>query len=60
MEKIVLVFQKLTTLQGFNFGILGGSPGRLWMTTHVCKVMSSNPGAVYWMDTWTFFHIDLL
>ena len=22
--------------------------------------MGLNPGAVCWMDTWTFFHIDLL
>ena len=36
MEKIVLVFQKLTTLQGFNFGILGGSPGLVVMDDDSC------------------------
>ena len=25
------------------------------MTTHVQKVVGSDPGAVYWMDIWTFF-----
>ena len=25
------------------------------MTTHVQKVVGSNPGAVNWMDIWTFF-----
>ena len=24
------------------------------------SVVGSTPGAVYWMDNWTFFHIDLL
>ena len=28
----------------------------LWVTTHVRKVVGSNPGTVYWMD---IFHIDL-
>ena len=32
----------------------------LWVTTHVQKVVGLNPSAVYWMDNWTFFHIDLL
>ena len=27
------------------------------MTTHVCKVVGSNPGTIYWTD---FFHIVLL
>ena len=26
-----------------------------WVTTHVLKVVLLNPGAVYWMDIWTFF-----
>ena len=29
----------------------------LWVTTHVRKVVGSNPSAIYWMD---IFHIDLL
>ena len=37
-----------------NCAFLGGW---LWVTTHVQKVVGSNPGAMYWMD---FFHIDLL
>ena len=27
------------------------------MTTHVHKVVGSNHSDIYWMDTWTFFHI---
>ena len=32
----------------------------LWVMTHVREVVGSNPGIVYWMDIWTFFHFDLL
>ena len=32
----------------------GGSPGLVvWEETHVPKVMSSNPGTVYWMDSFS-------
>ena len=27
----------------------------VWVTTHVQKVVGSNPGAIYWMDIWKFF-----
>ena len=28
--------------------------------THVWKVVGLNPGAIYYMDIWTFFHIYLM
>ena len=43
----------------YKIGYKGGSPG-LVVTPHVCKVVGSNPGAVYCMDILTFFDIEFL
>ena len=49
---------QLLVIQTQSWSSLAGALVKwLWVSTHVRKVVGSNPGAIYWM---AFFHIDLL
>ena len=51
----LVVFRYKLSVKNKNQG--GALVQWLWVTTHVRKVVGSNPSAIYWMD---IFHIDLL